>query len=577
MRPLSPAAARVLLGTIVAAFVALAVNASLLLPLWEPADEYEHWLVVEHWATHGTMPDLTNLPLLALNEGVQPPLAYWMFSAGAHALGIADTRFLARRAEFANAARPARFLHGADEIFPFAGPTRRLHLLRLLNVLCGAAAVCGTYALGRRVAPRCYGVALAAAALVAFNPAFVALCGGISNDPLAIALGTAALLALARLVRDPAPTLRTGLAVGALIGVAHLAKLSATFLLPLVPLALLLRRPRGEPWRVTWRALDGLVAGFALLTGLYFAWNVVHYGDPFGWSVIAAKFGGERAISTADALRLRFLPEIARTAVGQLSGTFRAAPHSLLAFALIAGLAPLLAVLPPVRRRMVACGVDGRVVLLAGVAVVINLASAAKYFLDFNQPHGRYLHTTLPALACLVAACWCWLPRVPALCAGAGLALLCFHTQVHDLGPAYWPPSRALDPHFMAFDPLAHVPDERRLAVLPLSQPPDGGRHASAPMLAWPLPDDPDTRFTVHFSIPGLTTSLQTWEEFGISLRDRYRIPDLLWDKLPPDVPMVVRVIELPTLDEALGAPDGALDVRQSADITLRRVPAPAR
>ncbi len=576
MRPLSPAAARLLLGAIVAAFVALAVNASLLLPLWEPADEYEHWQVIEHWATRGTMPDLTDMPVLALNEGVQPPLAYWMFTAGAHALGIADTVFLARRADLAGAPGPARFLHGVDEIFPFAGPARRFHLLRMLDVLCGVAVVCGAYALGRRAVPGSAGVALGAAALVAFNPAFVSLCGGLSNDPLAIALATFALLAEVRLARDPAPTRGSGFAVGTLVGLAHLAKLSATFLLPLLPLALLLRRPRGEPWRVSLRTFDGFVAGFAVTTGLYFAWNVAHYGDPFGWSVIAAKFGGTRTIGTVDAL-LRFLPAIARSYIGQLSGNFRAAPYSLLAFAALAGLAPLLAALTPVRRRMARAGVDGRVMLLFGAAVAVNLVAATKYFLDFNQLHGRYLHPTLPALACLVAACWCWMPRLPALCVGAGLALLCFHAQVHDLGPAYWPPSRARDAHFMAFDPIARVPEERRLSVMRLAAPKDGSRHVAPPELRWKLPDDPDTRFTVHFSIPGLTTSLHTWEEYGLSMRDRYTIPDFLWNKLPPDVPMTVRVIELPTLDEALAAADGELDVQESEELTLRRVSAPSR
>jgi 4-amino-4-deoxy-L-arabinose transferase-like glycosyltransferase len=580
MRPLTPAAARALLGALLVAFAALAVNASLLLPLWEPADEHEHWLVVEHWARTHSMPDLRDMPLLALNEGVQPPLAYWMFAGGAHALGIAGTDFLARRATFSGTPvipGASRFLHGADERFPFAGPVRRLHLLRLLNVLCGLAAVCGAYALGRRLCPAGFGLALGAAGLVALQPAFVALCGGISNDPLAVALGTWALVALAWLLREPAPTLRAGLAAGALIGAAHLAKLSATFLLPLVPLALLLRRRRGEGWRPNLRLLDGLVAGFAIVTGPFFAWNLAHYGDPFGWSVIEGKFGGERAMSAADAVLLHFVPDVAASWVAQLSGTFRAGLVPQVAWGALVALSVLLAALPAVRRRARAAGVDGRVALLCGAALVVNVAAALKFFLDFNQPQGRYLHPTLPAAACLVAAAWCWLPRPAGVAGLAALALLCFRTQVHELGPAYAPLARERDPHFMSFDPLARVGTERRLPVLALLAPEDGSRHVDPPVIRWELPDDPERRFSVHLRTPGLSARVRTWEDFGISARDRYSVPLAeIWSRLPPDVPMVVQVIELPTLAEALAARDGALDVRQSAEVTVRREEPPA-
>jgi len=577
MRPVSPAAARVLLGAIVAAFVALAVNASLLLPLWEPADEHEHWLVVEHWLAEGRMPDLTNLPAYSLNEGVQPPLAYWMFAAGAHATGLADTRLLARRLPPGTSADEALFLHGADEIFPFAGPARRFHLLRLLDVLCGAATVCGAFALGRALAPAGRGLALGAAAVVAFNPAFVSLCGALSNDPLAVALSTASLLRLARLLRDPAPTRRGALATGALIGLAHMAKLSALFLLPVTLLALLLRRPRGEPWRATRRLADGLLGGFAAVTGLYFAWNLAHYGDPFGWSVMQDKFGGVRTISTAHALLHRFLPELSRSYVARLASNLQAPAAVPLAFGALALGAPLLAWLPAVRRRMRAAGVDGRVALLCLAAVGLGLAASARFFVDFNQPNGRYMHPTLPALACLVAACWCWLPRPVALAGGAALALLCFHAQVHVLGPAFWPPSRARDPHFMAFDPLAHGGEGRRPGLLRLLAPPDGAVRVDPPELRWPLPDDPGTRYTVHLRVPGLLMEWHSYERYGLSARDRFQIPADVWTQLPPGVGLVAQVIRLPTLDQALAAPDGAPDVEASPEITLRRALPPAR
>src|SRR5262245_20648136 len=140
--PLSKGPRRALV-LVALAFTLLAVNSSVLTPLWEVPDENEHFDVVAHWARHGTMPNLVNLPTLGMNEGVQPPLAYWGFALGLRALGLQDTPILSRQRFDADWMAEGRqlFLHGPDEVFPFRGPARGLHLLRLLSVLAGVGTV----------------------------------------------------------------------------------------------------------------------------------------------------------------------------------------------------------------------------------------------------------------------------------------------------------------------------------------------------------------------------------------------------------------------------------------------------
>ena len=431
---------------LLAAFAFLALNGSVLLPLWEVPDENEHLDVVQHWAREGTMPDLTRLPTLGMNEGIQPPLAYWVMALGYRGLGLTDTEFLARQRHDAVGPDRALFLHGPDEEFPFAGPTRALHWLRLVSVLWGLATVAGAWALARRLVPSRPAVALGAAALVASQPVFTLLCGGINNDPAAIALCTWSLVALADLATCDSPTSRRLLATGLLIGAAHLAKLSALFLLPLVPLALLL-----------------------------------------------------------------------------------------------------------------------------GLGVAVNFASCLKYYLDFNQPQGRYLFPSLAAGAALLALGWSWLPR--ALGTAGALALLAasFHAQYATVGPAFHPLNRGDDPCLIAWDPVALVPESQRARTIQLLTPQDGSRHDEPPELRWALDPGEGERFSVHLGAPGLALRWRTWEVEGRPLRDRFRIPRELWESLPPGVELVAQVLRLPTLSQALAAWPAGPPVATSPPLHLLR------
>jgi len=566
---------RRLLFAILLGYLVLGAAASVLVPLWEIPDENEHLAVVAHWAETGAMPDLNVMPRYALNEGVHPPLAYWAYALGHRALGLGDEEYLPRRRYEALGSGDAAFLHGADELWPFAAPIAGLHWLRLIGLLFGLVTITASWALGRRLLPDRSGPGLLAAALVAFNPAFLVLSVGISNDTLAIALSAASLVALADISRGGAIGARPigagrCLLVGALIGLAHMAKLSATFLLPVVPVALLLGRPRGEPFaRVVLRAV-WMGLAFLVVTGAYFAWNVSHYGDPFAWGYLLEKYPVERQVALVSAIWNRYVPVMARSYVAYYGEHVTAGRAVLVVWSIVAAGAAggwlLLA-----RRRL---SVVRPVVVLLMCALAVNVASSLKFFIDFNQPQGRYMYPSLAALAALFALGWRGLAgrrAVLLLALGLALAAVAAHSQRSVLAKAYWPPNAEDDPYAMSFNPLAGLGEEQFRADLSIESPADGAALDGPPTLEWEETADPGARYTVHLSTPGMPYDIRTWEHFGQTLTGSYAVPPATWSRLPPGLPMECRVLRLPTLAEAMAVPRDRLVVPVSRPIRVQR------
>ncbi len=125
-------------------------------------------------------------------------------------------------------------------------------------------------------------MALGAAALVAFNPMFLFITASVHDDALANLVAAATLYATARLlVRGP--TVRRAVALGLLVGLGFLTKLTCLLVMPTVVLALL-----WQPWadrsRAGWREAGRIVAivlGLALLVGgWWFVRNQIVYGEP---------------------------------------------------------------------------------------------------------------------------------------------------------------------------------------------------------------------------------------------------------------------------------------------------------
>jgi 4-amino-4-deoxy-L-arabinose transferase-like glycosyltransferase len=268
------------LAGVSAAYLALAIPSSLMIPAWEANDEAEHVLYVQRIVVHRQIPYIH-----AVNghEAHQPPLFYAAASLWQRALGI-------------DAFEPR--LHVLPQPPPTTvtpdTPTRTLilghdydseqrtnainvHILRALSILFGLGTVVLTYA-SARIAFAREDVAVAAGAFVAFLPKFQVVSATFTNDSLVIALSALALVLLLLLLRGLPPVAAAygAFGVGAVVGAAFITKLNAAVLIPVVAVVILLAR---APLRH--RALYAALAtaGFALVSSWWFRRNHLLYDD----------------------------------------------------------------------------------------------------------------------------------------------------------------------------------------------------------------------------------------------------------------------------------------------------------
>jgi hypothetical protein len=186
-----------------------------------------------------------------------------------------------------------------------------------------------------------------------------------------------------------------------------------------------------------------------------------------------------------------------------------------------------------------------------------------------------------PAAAALLAAGLAGLlvpgrlATLAGLLACAGLAWLAARHQMLVQGPAFFPPNRVHDRHLLCFDPLAQVPAARRLASIPLLSPVDGLQLSSPPVIVWSPAADPDARYSVRLGLDGALPAGGTFETSGLALRESYPVPEPLWQALPPDLDLVLRVTRLPAMDEVFGGKGRPLLADESPTVRVRRAPRP--
>ena len=122
---------------------------------------------------------------------------------------------------------------------------------RLCSIVLGAVTVVFAYLMGRQLAPDWELAAALAAALVAFNPQFLFLSASVSNDNLVTAISAACgcVCAPPAAIRGRRRAL---VALGAVVGLAALAKLSGLLLGALALTALGLRAGGCDPGAFGW-------------------------------------------------------------------------------------------------------------------------------------------------------------------------------------------------------------------------------------------------------------------------------------------------------------------------------------
>jgi 4-amino-4-deoxy-L-arabinose transferase-like glycosyltransferase len=289
------------LALIVGAHLALGLAYMTAAPALEPSDEPRHYAVVQWLATgHGLPVQDPGAPETTWRqEGSQPPLYYWL--AARLTAGIDTSDF--ERVFAPNPHAQVGIVGATQNVNQFthrpgegvaAGTLLAIRMVRLFSLLLSAGAVALTYALARQVFRRQEGVALLAAALVAFNPMALHINASVNNDNLLMPLSSAA-LALSVHLMQPKVSRWAAKAVGlgALLGCAALTKVSGLVLWPIAALAV--------AWGA-WRARDGrrfllsgvLIAAPALaISGWWFLRNLQLYGELFGTRMMVT-IGGAR-------------------------------------------------------------------------------------------------------------------------------------------------------------------------------------------------------------------------------------------------------------------------------------------
>ena len=428
---------------ILGAFLLLGVAYSLALPLLEGPDEMWHYPYVQHIAQGKGLP--VQPAGGEKQEYHQPPLYYALGALLTFWIDTSDLPELmqrnpywgyhARGQEYDN---KNIFLHTDRERFPWRGAVLAIHLVRLLSVAFGAMTVLLIYLIARETFPAHKTLACVATAIAAFNPQFIHVCSTVNNDSLTAALSSLALFLMIKLGKGKATSGRL-IALGVTLGLAFLTKWSTLALALLLPLALWWSREKGTPFL---KALV-IVLGVALLvSGWWFARNLLLYGDPLG---ITRKMQNFPPRSPSPGLMdlLRELPgkEASFWASFGWENVYAdpwvyKALRAMDVFAL-AGLA-LFALL----RRARAQGLCLRCLGLLALWLGLVFASFLRWMVYTEAAVGRHLFPALASIALL----WAWglhqlWPRARLeVLAGAGLFLLALISPFRYIASAYAPP-----------------------------------------------------------------------------------------------------------------------------------------
>ncbi len=401
----------ILLTALLLVYVALATWYSLVIPLGEAPDEVDHYGVIRHLVQHRHLPDSEEE-----HEAVQPPLYYLM--------GAALTFWIRDHAPFAvlaNAdfdpwdplATHNLLLHPISEAWPFRGWTLAWHMARLVSVGLGAVTAWAIFHLGGDLFPESPVIGLTMAALTAFTPQFLFMTAVLSNDNAAAAMSALVLWQVAVLLRHN--TLRPWrlALLGLLLGLGLLSKSNLMALVPIVTLAILIvwwKHPSHEMKKLlsAWLLTLGLAG---LVSGWYYARNLVVFGDPLGLSFVLTTNPLREGPLTLDVLTWLFRGLSRSFWLGWIGIELDEWLYPVIHALYLAGLLGFTVWLV-LRWRQMAAHVRWTLVLL-GLHFGITLASLIHWTaIVEGTDQGRLIYPLLPTIMLiLVAGLLVWLPK----------------------------------------------------------------------------------------------------------------------------------------------------------------------
>jgi Dolichyl-phosphate-mannose-protein mannosyltransferase len=284
-------------------FIGLGLLYSVATPIFEAPDEVSHYAVIQNIIDgYGLPVQQSGLKTAWEQEGSQPPLYYLLMASTVKWIDTSDAVDRMYHNPHAVPGDPSLdanrnlVIHSDAENFPWRQTTLVVHLIRFLSIALGALTVFLGYQIARRIFPDRLSIALGTATLIAFNPMFLFISASVNNDNLTILLSSAALYMLIVCWQemnakvDRAGWLRR-IALGSLLGLLALSKISGLTLLPVVGLILTIRHLRQRDWR-GWIA-SGLIIGVLVvaIAGWWYWRNQQLYGDWLGLNMMVAIAG----------------------------------------------------------------------------------------------------------------------------------------------------------------------------------------------------------------------------------------------------------------------------------------------
>ena len=290
---------------------------------------------------------------------------------------------------------------------------------RLVSVLLGAGVVTITYFISSTIFPEQPTISLGAMAFVAFVPMHVAILASVNNDALAELIFAAILLVLVRrLRRTDAPTLGQNAALGILLGLALITKMTIYIAVPLTALVLLISAVQNG---FTWQNLvlpAAAVFGIALLIALpWYIRNAMLYSN-----LDILGLGRHDDVVVGQLRTGEFISEVGLVAYAQTFATttfhsfwgqfgWMAVPMdgrtyrllALLSFLALSGL--LLFTVDQLQQRSTVSLLRRQWAMLAVLALSIVFTGLAYgwYNLSFVQFQGRYLFSSIIPLGIFFA------------------------------------------------------------------------------------------------------------------------------------------------------------------------------
>ena len=566
-RPLSFPRRDRLLAAVAVVFLGLSAVYSFVTPIFEAPDEVWHYAYVRYLAEEHALPALDDDRSGAYQEVAQPPLYYAVAALMSGSVPDDDLpELMYHNPGFGYQAGPTvndnknMLIHTARERFPWRGAALAVHLARLASLLFAALTVVAAGGLGREAFPQRPGWALSVPLLVALVPQFLFIGGVVNNDSAAAALSTVALWLLARMVNRGA-TVKRGVLLGAVIGLAALTKTSALLLLGLVPVAAWDTR---RPLRSRALTAAALVLTAGLVGGWWYLRNGLVYHDPLALHAhLDTPWGRESPAGLGELARE--LPQVYRSFWGGFGWGHVRYPDWVYG---AVGVPLVLSLLGWIRAwRTGRFPIPRRIALLALLWGAAVGGALLLWMRTVEAPHGRLLFPALGAFALLTVAGWAALPRRAArrtrTVTLGGLAVLAALTPAVVIRPAFAPP-RLLPPDEAAATvtgpSLLFGTGARLLGIAPTADSASpGGEWAVRACWEGVAPQDEDYTVFVHligrgnarvaerYTYPGLGRFPTSLWPVGAAFCDTYRLRVAEWAPAPELYDLLLGLFERET------------------------------